>query len=539
MNDQISPADQVRSIHRQIDAGQLEPAGAACERLVEAHPDYGPGWMAFSELWLQCGEIPRAGAAARRALDLEPESIEFNNQFAKCLLMTGDETGALQFAQKSLQLGPTEARQLDTLGNLFSRCGDNRTALALFARACQADPNNPHFLFNLANSLRVFGETDKSEAIFDEGLKRAPDDAVALYQRSQLRTQTAERNHAAELEAARETAPADSERRVMLSYALAKELEDLERYPESFRVLTEGAAIRHRRIGYTPDADLAAMKRLGERDVAANERGLDAGQSRPIFVLGMPRSGTSLVEKIIASHDDVRAGGELREFQLLLARATGAERPDDLLTRAAESDPDLGTIGTEYLERARQRFGEARIFTDKMPLNALYAGLIHEAIPGARIVLLDRHPMDSCYAVYKHLFAGNTCPFSYALDTLARFYAGYRELMTHWTRTIPASSLMVCAYEDLVESPREAVQKLLAFCDLSWQDQCLEFHRQSSGTATGSASQVNQPIYAGSVGRWQHYETELQPVRDILEAKGIDLSGRLDNGQHNRDRNRS
>ena len=244
----------------------------------------------------------------------------------------------------------------------------------------------------------------------------------------------------------------------------------------------------------------------------------------PIFVLGMPRTGTTLVERILGSHSRVFSAGELNNFSLELMRlsgkAAGQKRPSRLDFVAATAALDFRALGEAYVTAVRPLRDERPHFIDKLPFNFLYAGLIHLALPDARIINLQRHPMDTCYAVYKQLFR-DAYPFSYDLDDLGQYYIAYHRLMQHWNAVMPGV-IHTMRYESLVADIEGESRRLLEYCGLPWEDQCLRFHENREASTTASALQVRQPVYATSVGKWRHYERQLEPLRQRLEQAGIE-----------------
>jgi hypothetical protein len=279
-----------------------------------------------------------------------------------------------------------------------------------------------------------------------------------------------------------------------------------------------------------PVAQVGAHAQLGGRedpraggDAARATAGAPADD--PIFVLGLPRSGSTLVERILTSHSAVTAAAELPCFALALVSAvrrhTGRDRlpRQELVAQAARVD--FAALGQDYLQRARRELDTRGRFVDKMPLNYLYCGLIQRALPRAKIIHVTRHPMAVCFAMYKALFK-DAYPFSYDLRELARYYIGYRRLMDHWYAAMP-SAIHSVSYEALVADQLGESRRLLEFCGLEWQEACARPHENRAASTTASAAQVRRPVYATSVTQWQHYELQLAGLKSQLTAAGIAL----------------
>jgi Sulfotransferase domain. len=413
------------------------------------------------------------------------------------------------------------------LGSLLLLLGRHEESLAQYTAAAKLAPHEAEYWFNQAALLRYLGRIDDAEAGFDAALALKPTEYEAYNARSQLRRQTPDRNHLASLQQAiaRTTDPSGL---VQLHYALAKEHEDLGHYDAAFASLATGASLKRRHMQYDVSTDLAIMDAIAATFDATMFDGRIVGDAdpSPIFVLGMPRTGTTLVERILASHPLVQSAGELNTFGLelmRLARGTGSHPPAGRIEFVRSTAKlDFCQLGEAYLRGVQPlRDGRPR-FVDKLPFNFLYAGLIHLALPRARIVHLQRHPLDTCYAVYKQLFR-DAYPFSYDLDELARYFVGYRSLMDHWRRAMPGVVLDV-RYEDLVDDLEGQSRRLLGHCGLPWDPVVLRFHENAQASTTASATQIRQPLYATSVGKWRHVARQLEPVRVILERAGIDTS---------------
>ena len=505
-------------------AGDLRGALGACERLTHECPDHAWGWYLAAWLLRKTRDPQRGLEAARRAYLLEARE-RYLLEEAKCLFDMGQAGEARELAAVLAGRDLKDATLHDELGGFLNQIGDQRGALTQYTRASALAPSEARHHYNRAAVLRYLGDADGAESAFDAALRLRPDDCEAIHSRSKLRRQTPERNHVREIEAAliRVKDPAG---RVELCYALAKEYEDLGEYARAFERLREGAGLKRRQMSYDVATDLAIMERIAAvygtgRCSAPTDSERGAGV---IFVFGMPRTGTTLVERVLASHPEVSSAGELSTFSLELTRLTQALPGPPLRTRRdfvdRSASVDFAALGEAYLRSARPYHDGRPYFVDKLPFNYLYAGLIRLALPAARMVRLERHPMDTCYAVYKQLFR-DAYPFSYDLDDLGRYFMGYSRLMRHWDAVLPGAILTI-RYEALVQDPEAEVRRLLAHCGLAWDGRCLRFHENQAASTTASALQVRRPIYTTSIGQWRNYSAELEPLRMQLEASGID-----------------
>ena len=470
-----------------------------------------------------------------RALALEPENPRILLHRAQCLLALGRARDSCEAAAAAQRIAPSDPALLDAIGTLLSQANEPRRALAAYDQALALAPNQPHFLFNRAAVRRYLGELTEAEHDYDRVILLRPDDYEAYRNRSELRTQTPNNNHTFALEALLAGGKAGPAGEIELRYALAKEYEDLGQYEESFQNLQRGSRLRRDHLRYDVAQDVAtvdwimeafqeplALAPAAHAPVSPSTHGpVDAA---PIFILGLPRSGSTLVDRILSSHSAVHSAGELPHFALAVVdsvrRQTGGSQLPrrELVARSAESD--FAALGRDYLAKTRASGIEAACFTDKMPLNYLYCGLIQRALPNARIIHVTRKPMAACYAIYKTLFRDGY-PFSYDLEELARYYAAYRRLMRHWETTLPGR-IHIVSYEKLVADQVGETHRLLEFCGLGWQDACAEFHRNPAPANTASAVQVRRRIYDTSVSQWRNYEQQLAPLRARLTAAGVD-----------------
>jgi tetratricopeptide (TPR) repeat protein len=534
--DASAPAGH-REVLRLIQAQDWRAAGDACRRLTSRHPGFAGGWFAGGRIAMALKDPSSALDAFDRAVELEPENPSFQLHRAQCLFALGRRAEALDAAQSAERCAGGNAGLWDASGTLRSFALDQRGALAAYDRAVTLAPHDPRFTYNRASVRRFVGDLAGAEADYDRVISLKPLDFEAYLNRSELRVQSAARNHVAELEAMLPEARRDWRGEVQIRFALAKEYEDLGEYGKSFEHLQGGAKRRREHLKYEVATDVATAgwimsaypRARSEAAAPADEEGRasevpHADEDGPIFIVGLPRSGSSLVERILSSHSAVATAGELDCFAMSLIgaarRRLGRARIPRQELVAISATLDFRALGRDYLERARAAFGATGRFIDKMPLNFLYCGLIRRALPHARIIHVFRRPMAAGYAMYKTLFKSGY-PFSYDLAEIAQYYAAYRRLMDHWRITLPGA-VYEASYEALVADQLGETRKLLEYCGLEWEDACVAFHRNPAPIMTASAAQVRRPLYDTSVSQWRHYEPQLAELKTALAAQGID-----------------
>lgn len=501
-----------------------EQAHKLCLEALQGNAGEGRAWFLLGVIAADHDNPLRAAELFAKAVDLAPGAARHHAYLARTQIALNRRPEALASAERAAVLSPADALTLDTLGVVFTRAGDHVRALPFFEAAVAADRDNASFLYNLAASRQFAGDFAAAEAAYDRALALDPGLYRAWSSRVQLAPQTPERNFAPELEALFDRASPDPDRALHLGHALAKTYEDLGDPARALDWLLRAKAAKRQAVGYTSEGDAALFAAAAATFPAGTVAQGDPSRE-PIFVVGLPRSGTTLVDRILSSHPDVTSAGELSNFALLLKRAAGT--PSNLVmdveTFRASTGVDLARLGADYVASTRPLTGTTPRFVDKMPLNVLYAGLIHRALHNARIVCLRRDPMDVCLSNFRQLFATTFSYYNYAFDLedVARYYAGFDRLAAHWREVLPADRFTEIAYEDIVADQEAATRRLLAFCDLTWDARCLSFHENTAPVATASSVQVRQPLYGSSVGRWRRYGEGLAPMRRVLAQAGL------------------
>jgi len=520
------PMIAARQITQSVRQGNISAALAEAQNALAAFPAHPLVLRAASEAYSASGEHTKAVTFAEQAVKAMPNDAGGFLHLSVCQARADSEDDAVTSAKRAAELVPDNPAVLSYVATMLSRLDENDAAKALYERAIALNPRSGQDHYNLATVKQFLGDLEGAEASCDRALELEPKLYEAQLVRSRLRKQTVDYNHVDALEAARRIKSKLPIEHAVICYALAKEYEDLAEYPKSFAVLKEGADAYRKSIQYDVRADTNHMDMLVNaftRDICSDKaRGF--GSDMPIFVLGLPRTGTTLVERIFASHSKVVSAGELPNFlqqmKRLAAKAFPGASEADLIDNVLKLDPAV--LGEGYMRSVPGRYKKDARFVDKLPANFLHIGFIRRSLPNAAVIELERHPMDACYAMYKTLF-NQIYPATYDLNDLAEYYIHYRKLMDHWHDRFPGKITRV-AYEDVVTDQEAQSRRLLGAAGLAWEDQVLDFHKTKSASATASAAQVRSPVYSSSVQLWRRYENELAPLAERLSAAGIDIS---------------
>lgn len=537
-NQQGPITQRARRLYKQAErallSGRIDEAQEKGERLLRDCPQFSNAWFLLSLTYQHLGREPEALVLIDRALALSPGSVHFIAQRSALLLRVGDNKQALTEAVSAAKQELNDTWSLDTVGVVLSTLDEHSQALPLFKKACKQQPDNPQFLYNLASAERVCGLLTQAAEHLQEAIRLKPGFAKARWSLSTLSKATESENHQSSLEQLLRNEQLPAMDRCYLLYALAKEFEDRKNWEKASPLYQQGADLRRKLLPYNRENTEALFNALQQQ---FTHEGLPSSWDKgymseePIFIVGMPRTGTTLVERILSAHSDVYAAGELRQFPMsvtaMLDNNPDRINPDVILSpeQIAQSESlDFKALGKAYIDSTRPRTGNTLHFIDKLPLNFLYLGLIARALPKARFIHVVRNPMDTCWSNFKQLF-GAIYPYSYDLEDTAHFYLQYRQLMAHWHRQLPGRILDL-SYEQLIEHQETETRRLLDFCTLPWQNQCMNFHNNPDAVATASSVQVRQSLYSGSIGRWRAFRPQMKAAEQILNEAGLDIESK-------------
>jgi thioredoxin-like negative regulator of GroEL len=470
------------------------------------------------------GRVSAGIARLAAAIAITPRA-EYLAQNARLLILVRRDAEARVAAEAALAAGPQDALTYDTIGCIHARLGDHQAALRCFEPAVARDGDTIEYRYNLALALGFLGRTTEAAAQYEIILARAPAHGRVHYALSGLTKASRDANHIERLEAVL-AGGASADDMLRIRYALAKEYDDIGAAEPAFSHLSAANTAHKARIAYDFSSDAAIFDAL---ETVFAERDFFSGASKvadaPIFITGMPRTGTTLVDRILSSHPDVHSAGELQAMPLAIKQlsATRSRLITDPETIFASGGVAPEAIGHAYITRANQhRRRAAGRFIDKLPANFLHIGHIARALPNASIVCLRRNPMDTVWSNYKNLFATTSTYYAYSHDLIdtARYFARFDRLMAFWDALFPGRILQL-RYEDLVADQEVESRRLFAHCGLGWTNAALDFHNNTAAVATPSAAQVRRPMFRDSVERWRAHADALAPVRTFFDGEGI------------------
>lgn len=500
--------------------GQQEEAVQAFDKAIQLNPDYVVAYCNYGIALQELGRSNEALAAYDKAIQLKPDYAEA--YFNRGVTLQGLERPkeALQAYDRAIHLEPDYADAYCNRGASLEYLGQLEKAVVWWEKAIQLKPDSPKAFLNCGNVALKLGRLKEATEHYIKAIHLDPDYAQAYQCLGNLKKYKSNDPQIEQMKNLYERSGPDGKDRVRLCFALAKAYDDLCDLDKSFSYLQEGNRLRYNEMNYNIGDDKRMITKIMEifsaGSLARNVAPDGNSSKHPFFIVGMPRSGTTLVEQILASHSQVYGAGELKTMgSLVHPILSNLLDQNDSQENSKISEDEISNVRDGYLEAlAVLNIGE-KIITDKMPLNFLNIGFILSTFPEAKIIHLNRDPRATCWSIYKHYFSSKGHGYAYNMATLAEFYGLYIELMSFWRERFP-ECVYDLHYENLTENQEEETHKLLQFCDLEWEEQCLDFHKTDRTVKTASNVQVRKKMYRGSSEAWRKYEQHLQPLINEL-----------------------
>ncbi|MDX8520425.1 tetratricopeptide repeat-containing sulfotransferase family protein [Mesorhizobium dulcispinae] len=465
------------------------------------------------------GRVAAAVDFFRGAVDIRPDQLAARDNLGSSLKQLGQFEGAEEIYRGTIGRNPFHVRARIGLAETLQEAGRLDEAIALFRESLSIRPKDAELLYGLGVAMMEKGKLAEAADLARQAVAIAPAMAKAWLLLTQVKRQTERDAELAGMEAEHAKAPQDSLARMQLSFGLGKASDDLKDYGRAFDYFAEGNAIRRKGIDYDPVRtrdEFEAMKAVFDEAFFEKHRPSDISDDTPIFVVGMPRSGTTLVEQIIASHPQVFGAGELSILKTAVGKQFPMSMPGGFPWGIADMpDKAFAEAGQAYLDMLHTRYPGFKHVTDKMPGNFLLVGFLHMMLPKAKIVHCARDAAATCLSIFKVHFRGDSHRYGYDLGELADFHNLYTDIMAHWHKVLPGVVHDV-RYEDFVADQEGQTRALMAHLGLPWDDKVLSFHETDRPVRTASAAQVRQPMYQGSVDLWKRYGDRLKPLLDRL-----------------------
>lgn len=537
----LSPARRQRYLRRAKATCNNDPFFALdnIHKLLDGGVETAEVFHLQSTLLLQLGCGTFAAQAAQSAIKAGGDRVTLLPLLLKCHLTAYHRKPAARTIESILELAQLPENVKSDVAHGAHEIHHYRLAEQLYQELLDEDPSNAKHLINLGYAFQKQGKMQEAIDYYLQAIDHKPDSANAYKLLSSVRKQTVDQNYLDLISNALPQFEPGSEEFVTAAYALAKTFEDLKYYENAFEHFKAGADAMRPKSPYSTDSVKRAFQitksyfehprqRQLHKETEATGHGSVTGGSddpRPLFILGMPRTGSTLVDRILSSHPEVVSMGELgcfKESMKVLTGYGGGDGFHEHFYRQPEREVDLNRLGVLYVSAAGPEKFAGRYFIDKYPMNFMDLGLIARAMPNARFVHTIRNPMDTCFSNYKQLFTLGFYHYSYSMEECAEYYLLYKDIMEFWRDLLPGRILNV-HYEDLVENTDTQVRRLLQFVDLDWHDDCLNFYKNESPVDTASLSQVRQPIYKSAMRHWKNYGPLLDDARNVFAAAGIDV----------------
>lgn len=502
---------------------RLPEAEERLRTYLQLHPTNVAAIRMLAELGSRIGQYPDAEYLLERCLELAPGFIAARHNYAFVLHRSGKSVDALAQINLLLSGEPHNISYRNLKAAILASLGEIQASVQLYAGVVAEQPRQPKIWMSYGHALKTAGREVECLAAYRRSIALAPNLGEAWWSLANLKTSRFTVQEREAMQQCLQRSDLTVEDRFHFHFALGKALEDEGQFEAAFQHYAQGNALRREGIAYNAadvETHVTRSRALFTREFFAERRGMGSPAPDPIFVVGLPRSGSTLVEQILASHSQVEGTQELPELPGLVRKlgnrnsAIGADGKY-LAALEALNATEVRALGEQYLVQTRiRRKTAAPFFIDKLPNNWAHVGFIHLVLPNARIIDARRHPLACCFSGFKQHFARGQ-HFTYSLQEIGRYYRDYVELMAHFDAVLPGRVHRV-RYESLVDNTEVEVRRLLAYCGLPYEEQCLHFHRNERAVRTASSQQVRQPIYRDAVEQWRNFDAWLDPLKAAL-----------------------
>ncbi|EED36474.1 sulfotransferase [Luminiphilus syltensis NOR5-1B] len=513
-------SDDLAEAERLKARGAGGEAEAILRRLVRRNPDNAEALRQLATMASEHFQYADAAALLTRAVEASPRFARGWLDLARAYLDLGDYNAALESSERVVALYPEAADAHVVLANSQSQANLHEEAINSYSNALDIAPHHDGAFSGLAHQLKTLGRQDEAIATHRRAIAANPKNAEAYWNLANLKTFRFEDEEVTAMEQLIAQGFDDPEPEAQIHNALGLEYEGRKDYDRAFHHFQACNEARRSQERYDPVATELQVQDMIEvftPQVLAAGKDIGLDDRSPIFIVGLPRSGSTLLEQILASHSQVEGTHELPDLGRIIHEMNRGRQRDASFPLVARnwSPEQWRSIGERYIASTQKYRSDTPIFIDKNPNNFMYAGLLRMALPNAKVIDARRHPMDSCFGAFKQLFASGQS-FSYDLLDVGEYYLLYRELMDHWDEAMPGAVLTM-QYEAVVADLEQQVRRLLDYCELPFEEACLEFHNTQRAVRTASSEQVRQPIYSSSVNLWKNYATHLEGLKSTLE----------------------
>jgi len=516
------PRELVAVTHH-LHEGRVLRAEEICRHYLRANPKSVEGMRLLAQIGIKLGILDDAEFLLESARVFEPENVQVRLDYIDALRRRQKFDRAREEAESLYESDPANPLFQSHLAIESMQTGEYDRAFDLFEQVLEKVPGDPATLTSRGHALKTTGETDRAIESYRAACEAKPDHGDAWYALANLKTYRFTDDEMARMEDQAARPDLAFMDRVHLSFALGKAHEDRENYEASFGHYERGNSLKRAQTRYDADAmtaELAKQREVCTTELFAKHEGAGHDAPDPIFILGLPRAGSTLLEQILASHSQVDGTMELPDILALAHRLRGRKAGQSLYPQVLHdlSADQLQKFGQQYIENTAIHRQGAPFFIDKMPNNFRHIGLIHLILPNAKIIDARRAPMDCCFSGFKQLFAEGQ-EFTYGLTEIGRYFSGYVDLMQHWDEVLPGKVLRV-QHEDVLDDPEGQIRRMLEYCGLPFEEACLNFHHTSRAVRTASSEQVRQPINRSGQGAWVPYDPWLGDLRAALGFPG-------------------